>query len=394
MNILIVSPGVYPVPAINGGAVENLIEVLLKSDKITQKHNISIYTVYDNDAKKMGKNIQCNFKYIKTKTIIYQTLRIIKHIKNHFLKKYTGNQYISKVCKEIKKNKENYDIIIVENEPQYGLILNKVKQNAKLILHLHNDYLNENIVNARKMYNVYDEIWTISKFIGDRVNKLGENFNKVKILYNGIDTQKLNVNNAEIEENRKIYNLEKDDFIFMYAGRLAKEKGIEEVIKAFNNIENEKAKLVIIGGKQPGQEKFYKDVLKKIQHNEKIIYIGYVDYASIAKVYSIADVGVVPSICNEAFGLTSIEFMFLGKPLIISDQGALQEVAGINARVAIYDKNYIENLKKEMNYFLELREDKMNKMKVQSKIRANKYTKEVYVENFLTLVEKVKNEDK
>ena len=104
----------------------------------------------------------------------------------------------------------------------------------------------------------------------------------------------------------------------------------------------------------------------------------------------------MPSICNEAFGLTLVEFMSLGKPVIISDRGALPEIAGIekNTRVAVYNKNYVDNLKNEMKYFLNLKSENFINIKQQSINRAKKFTKEIYVENFLTLIEEEKNEKK
>lgn len=396
MNILIVSPGVYPVPAIKGGAVEKLIEILIKNDEITKKHNITVYTVYDVDIEKAVKNIHCNFRYIKNKNIIYQFQRIVLHIINRLSKKYIGNQYINKVKKDIKKSGKMYDAIIVENEPQYGLILKEVKQNAKMILHLHNDYLNEDVTNANKMYDSYDEIWTISKFIGNRVNKLKSDMQKVKIFYNGVDSEKFDTINRKTIDIRKRYNLTESDFIFMYAGRIAKEKGIEELIEAFNQLNNKNAKLLIVGGKQKGQESFYKKIMKEIANNKNIIYMGYVNYEHIAEIYSMADVGVIPSICNEAFGLTAIEFMSLGKAVIISDMGALQEISGTeeNVKVVLYNKKFIEGLKKEMIYFINLEKDKFIDINKKSIDRAKKYTKDIYVKNFLALIEEEKDEKK
>ena len=43
---------------------------------------------------------------------------------------------------------------------------------------------------------------------------------------------------------------------------------------------------------------------------------GYIDYNSIPELMQCSDIGVVPSKCKEAFGLTLLEFMALGKPTI------------------------------------------------------------------------------
>ena len=156
MNILIISPGVYPVPATKGGAVENLIEILMKSKEITNQHKITVYTVYDEKAKKEAEKLNCRIKYVYTNKKFYQLQRVIRHIINRFFNIYIGNQYIHSVVKKMKKEKENYDIIIIENEPQYGKIVKKVKKEAKMILHLHNDYLNIYTKNGRQILNYYD----------------------------------------------------------------------------------------------------------------------------------------------------------------------------------------------------------------------------------------------
>ena len=47
MKILFITPGTYPVPAVKGGAVENLIEMLISSKEVTrEKWNNSIYRIW------------------------------------------------------------------------------------------------------------------------------------------------------------------------------------------------------------------------------------------------------------------------------------------------------------------------------------------------------------
>lgn len=345
----------------------------------------------------MAQNINCRFKYIKTAGIIYQSQRILRHIINKFSKKYIGNEYIHMVKKKIKKEGEKYDLIIIENEPQYGLIIEKVKEKAKLILHLHNDYLNENSKNAKVIYNTYDEIFAISNFISNRVNNIQPNIKKAKVLYNGIDINRFNLKEEEIEKLRKKYDLKKSDFVFMYVGRIAKEKGIKQLIQAFNKIENESAKLVITGNKQPGQEEFYKEIIELIGKNKKnIIFTGYVNYNEIQKIYALSDVGVVPSICNEAFGLSATEFMASGKPVIVSNQGALPEIIDKTecGKIVNYNEEFINNLKNVLIDFLNLEDAKMEELKRNAIINANKYTKEIYIKNFLKLIREGTNEKK
>ena len=56
MRILIISPGRLPVPAVRGGAVETLIESLLRYNEIEKKSTIDVVSLYDIFAKKSSEN--------------------------------------------------------------------------------------------------------------------------------------------------------------------------------------------------------------------------------------------------------------------------------------------------------------------------------------------------
>ena len=397
MRILIISPGVVPVPAIKGGAVENLIEMLITSKEITKQHEITVYSVYDEELNEKIRNINCNFKFIYSNKKLYFIKKVIRHIINRVSPMYIGNQFIHSVAKDIKENKEEYDIIIVENEPQYGKIIKKVKGKAKLILHLHNDYLNVDTKNASEMKENYDFIYCISKYIKQRVDEISINDKqkgKSKVLYNGVDIKKFNPTKYNKKELRKEYGFNENDFIFMYSGRLVPEKGVKEMIQAFCKVEDNKCKLLILG---KGKEEFTKELKEVAKPKiDKIIFKGYMDYEKLPQIYNIADIGVVPSICNEAFGLTVIEFLASGIPIIISDKGAMQEIVnktGENAYIAKKDKNYIENIKEAMDRYIHIEANEIKQMKINAVNNAKRFTKEIYSKRFLELLEEVEIEE-
>ena len=390
MNILIISPGVYPVPPIKGGAVENLIQMLIENEEVTRKHEITVYTVYEKNIEKSTKNINCKFEYIHVSNPLYQIGRTIRHMINLISKRYVGNQYIHEVSKKMKKNKKSYDVIIVENQPQYGLILKKIKGKAKLILHLHNDYLNIKTRNARQIKESYDNIFSISNYISERVNKIDSKGCVSKVLYNGINVNRFNTKNYNKQKLREKYGINSNDFVFIYSGRLAEEKGVKEMIQAFSKINDNFAKLIIVGKKQKKQEKYYKELLEiAMQKQKNIIFKGYVEYDTMPELYAIADVGIIPSICNEAFGLSVIENLACENPVIISDRGALIEVVNnsICGKISNCDENYVENLKESMLYFLNLEKEDMKDLKKEAIATSKKYTKEIYIRNFLKLIE-------
>ena len=59
-----------------------------------------------------------------------------------------------------------------------------------------------------------------------------------------------------------------------------------------------------------------------------------------------------------------------------------------------YNEKFIEGLKKEMIYFINLEKDKFIDINKKSIDRAKKYTKDIYVKNFLALIEEEKDEKK
>lgn len=399
MKILIISPGVYPVPATKGGAVENLIQMLITSKQITNIHDITIYTVFDKKAAEIGKEIKVNFKYIYDKKLRYKFGKILRYVVNKILRKfgkYIGNQYIYSVVKNIEKENENYDIIIVENEPEYVLKLNKIKKNAKVVLHLHNDYLNKEVPNARRILDCCDSIYTISNFLKQRVNEIY--CGKAKTLYNGIDLVKFNTKCEDSENLKQKYGFKEDDFIFMYSGRLVKEKGVKELIEAFCKLENVSSKLLIVGKPNKDNDEYYNLLINLAEKRKKDIkFLGYVNYEEINKIYSIINVGIVPSIWNEPFGLVIIEFLASGKPVVTSDKGASKEIVDTKAgcgKIVKYNEEYVENLKNAMKYYINLNKSQFEIIKENCFKNASRFSKDIYIQNFLKLVKEERNCEK
>ncbi len=80
---------------------------------------------------------------------------------------------------------------------------------------------------------------------------------------------------------------------------------------------------VIIG---KGQDDFI-ERLKALVASEgladKVAFLGHSD--KVRALIADADIGVAPSLCQEAFGLTAIEFMQAGKCIVTTDNGAQVE---------------------------------------------------------------------
>lgn len=125
------------------------------------------------------------------------------------------------------------------------------------------------------------------------------------------------------------------DRILLFVGALDKAhyfKGIEFLINSFNVLDYSgsqdavyRVKLLIVG--EGNLKNKYKDQVAKAGLQEKIIFSDPVSDLALPKYYNLADVVVLPSIDrSEAFGITLIEAMACGKPVVASNLPGVRSV--------------------------------------------------------------------
>ena len=402
MKLLIISSGFYPVTNNMGGAIENLIETYLIENDKTFKDEITLYSV--KTAKSMQeKNFEnTNIRVINKTTIIYKVKQILNLISSKFGRNYKGNTYIKEIIRDLKKKNEinAYDCIIVENIGKFIPIIKRVTD-SKVVLHLHNDYLNVDTENGENIVEACDNIWCVSEFICERVRKIiknGSEKNKVKLLYNGIDLSEMKkqLSKEEKENIKRQYNINNDEKVIIYTGRLMPEKGVKELIQAYIELSKEKNDIVLLiagGARQINKNK--NNFINKIHKLSKktksrVIFTRRIPYKQLYKIYSIADIQVVPSICEEAFGLTVVEGMNYEIPIIVTNSGGIPEIVHKDYELMVNrDLNIIQNLKDKMKYVLDNPEIAENITKEYPN-KISKFTNEEYSNNFNILMKQIK----
>lgn len=135
----------------------------------------------------------------------------------------------------------------------------------------------------------------------------------------GVDLRKFDVTKKNIWRNRirKKYKLHNDDIVFSFAGRLTADKGVNELLSAFLNIEKKylNAKLLIMGG-MDSHESLYQELMEKAKSSKNVIFTGNVP--NVEEYYAASDVFVAPSY-REGFGLVVIEAEAMALPAIVSN---------------------------------------------------------------------------
>lgn len=119
----------------------------------------------------------------------------------------------------------------------------------------------------------------------------------------------------EFRNGKRMNKYGKSKLNIVYLGRLVRRKGILELIKAYNLLDEKSAlkTRLIIGGKGP-----LKTRAKQLAgSNESIIFAGYVSEKDKADFLATADVAVFPSISGESFGIVLVEAMAAGAGVVL-----------------------------------------------------------------------------
>ena len=143
-----------------------------------------------------------------------------------------------------------------------------------------------------------------------------------KYLYeNKIENEKIAVINHFASSNSS--NAEKRDAsMLLYAGRISREKGVDYMLKAVEGLKID-CKLVIAG------DGYYLPNIKKLADKlgiaEKIKFTGWLTETELNDYYKRASVLIFPSLWPEPFGISGIEAMAHGLPVIAFNAGAVSE---------------------------------------------------------------------
>lgn len=409
MKLAIFSPNVLPVPAIKGGAVEELTTYIIEENEKLHKYDIDLYTI-DND----DNLTSLRYKYTNIISIKYFPSRvkekIIKFL-NKFLIRLPNGRIISDLSETLTQNykKNYYDIVVVEDNRQvFNSLIRKIN-NEKVFFHIHDDVYppKDNIKGVEKLVHPKDlnlikgiikssdKIVTVSHYLENRFKKYGAR--NTVTLYNGI--LKSNLKTISLEEQKEIkkrFGIKDGDVVFTFIGRFISDKGIDklllsmELLKMYSNL-----KLVIVGKKwlPTKQDDEYSIRLKNIINSfpksviKRIIFTGYVEHSQINQIYSISDCLVVPSQYEEAFGVVALEAMTMGVPIIVSDSGGLPEVVGDSAIIVQRGPNFVRDLAKAMKKIY-LNPTLRMQLGQKGKKRSTKFpnTKEEYFKNFIKIV--------
>lgn len=127
---------------------------------------------------------------------------------------------------------------------------------------------------------------------------------------------------------------------------LTERKGIDNLIKSFDSIKDDNS-VLLIGGTGD-----YEDALKSLaKHNERIIFLGYLNDQQKANYYSIADFFVFPTL-YDVWGFVVNEALYYDLPVISTSNAGAIEIIEEDSTGYIVEPNNIDELKSKIEYLL------------------------------------------
>ncbi|MCG8749737.1 glycosyltransferase family 4 protein [Tenacibaculum finnmarkense] len=204
--------------------------------------------------------------------------------------------------------------------------------------------------------------------------------NKLKVIANGssngINIEHFNpkqVNEVVKTELKELLGIKHQDFVFIFVGRLVSDKGINELVSAFmqlNNKTEKSVKLLLVGSEERGLDPLDEKTIMLINEDNNIISVGYQN--DVRPYFSIADVLTFPSY-REGFPNVVMQAGAMGLPSIVTNINGCNEIIEENINGFIIpvknsDALYEAMLKMMLNSDMKLKAREMIATRFEQKV--------------------------
>lgn len=334
------SNGCYPVPASKGGAVSTLVEHLVETNEEKQLVDMTVVTFYEKEAERQAtKYPHIKFVWIKRPGIVRfadeAICNVVRRLFPHkkllsFMSLCSLMYYIWKASGILKRGV--FDKVVLQNNIPLAWSMKLSGYKGEYYYHLHNVPR----INA-KCKDVFDRcagFLCVSQFVGGVICRedcpIGPvSADKVKVVYNCIDTDHFSRKTIDKNRLREKFGINHDDKVLVFVGRMSEEKGIDKILYALDYVKYEHLKCLIVGSLMynNGLVDEYQQKIHQLaeRHKDKVVFTGFIGQQDLPDIYNFADIAVLPSMCDEAAGLTMIEALACGTPVITTHSGGIPE---------------------------------------------------------------------
>lgn len=164
----------------------------------------------------------------------------------------------------------------------------------------------------------------------------------------GVDITRFKQNEVIRKELRAQLAIKNNDIVFLFIGRLNRDKGVLDLASAFSNIVDRHIHLFIVGPDEAGMQQEMEKLL-----NDCIKQVHFIGFSSVPEAYmAVADVLCLPSY-REGFGSVVIEAAAVGIPAIGSRIYGVEDAIVDGQSGLLFEAGNIADLKASMVTIIE-----------------------------------------
>lgn len=179
---------------------------------------------------------------------------------------------------------------------------------------------------------------------------------------NGIDTSHFDVNlipDAQRRTLKKELKIQDHEIVFLFIGRLVKDKGVNELLRAFDNLykTHSNCKLLLLGQREDNLDPLLPETENLIKSHPAVIAVG--QQKDIRPFVAISDIFVFPSY-REGFPNVLLQAGSMGLPSIVSDINGCNEIIANNVNGIIIPTKDFNAIEIAMKRLIENPEERMS----------------------------------
>jgi len=210
------------------------------------------------------------------------------------------------------------------------------------------------------------------------INYYSVNPDKVKVVYNGIQSKTLQYQQS-FEKLSREFSITKDHSILLYVGSGFKRKGVKEFLQIISKLEKFNITAFVIGKEK--NMTYYRNLAKELKINNEVVFTG--PREDVDDFYSVSDIFIFPT-HYEPFSNVVLEAMNFENAVFTTRQNGASEILD---DYFIMDRPEDFSIVERINDLLN-NQDKLQKIKHENRVKSKQFS----IENNLSETLKIINE--
>lgn len=332
-TVAFVTPGSFPLPSPGSSSVERVVENIAPR---LQPHITSF--IYGRASKKLPRRGT------------WMGVRCERH------PAINKSEYVARIARSIRRLLPG--VTVVENRPTYVLRIAQRCPGARIWLSLHSlTFVSPRHISSQRLSKCFaraERIIVNSEFLRDELaRRVPSAAHKLRVVHLGVDTQRFHSQHSpQGAAHRHMVRAAQgwhDRKVVLYMGRLIPQKGVHHLLDLLPRLvaADPQVLLVIVGSPFYGSHRTtsYSRHLHKLGEvwRSHVRFVPYVPYPEVPSMFIGADIAVVPSGNNEAFGLVNVEAMACGLPVVATSAGGIREIIEDGSTGYLVQPEQVEN---------------------------------------------------